>query len=191
LGATWQQWAWEWEKLLEQEGHDISPFLREEFFFAKTDFNHSKVQYALQNTMKLKRPNHACESVMIGMELIADSLGVDSPDSNLLPLLRAVCGAIARHHTPQGHEYGDVVLTKDAKGAIKDALEDVRRDASWQYDLSLLETGSIQKGNLAPENADAYVTVPKLGRSHELETWLYFVIVRALRLADQRAGVRW
>jgi hypothetical protein len=38
---------------------------------------------------------------------------------------------------------------------------------------------------------DSEITIPKRGRMHELETWLYFVIVRALRLADQRAGIRW
>ncbi len=191
LGASWQQWAREWERLLEQEGHDTSVLPQEPFFFAKTDFDYSKAQRTLQNTMKLKRPNHACESVMLGSDLIADSLGIDDPDSKLIPLLRAVCGAIARHHTPQGHEYGDTLLERGAKEAVRIALEDVRQDASWHYDLSLLETGRVEHGNLAPENADALVALPKRGGRHELETWLYFVIVRALRLSDQRAGVRW
>jgi CRISPR-associated endonuclease/helicase Cas3 len=185
LSASWQQWAWEWEKLLEQEGHDISLFPQENFFFAKTDFDYSKKQWDLQRSLKPKRPNHACESVMFGINVIADSLGVDGPESKLAPLFYATCAAIARHHTPQAHEVGDAILTQGALDAIRKVFEMVKLDASWHYDLSCLEMKTERT------KLDDMVTTPALGRSHELETWLYFVIVRALRLADQRAGVRW
>jgi CRISPR-associated endonuclease/helicase Cas3 len=186
LSASWQQWACEWERLLEKEGYDTSLLPQESFFFAKTDFDYSKEQRRLQRTMQLKRPNHACESVMLGIGLIADSLGVDGSESALAPLLYAVCAAIARHHTPQAHEYGDVVLAQGAEKAVREVLEMVRQDASWQYNLSLLETRPVEHGKV-----DDIVTTPARGRQDEWETWLYFVIVRALRLADQRAGVRW
>ncbi len=44
-----------------------------------------------------------------------------------------------------------------------------------------------QAGNLAPEMGSQRITIPEIGG--ELEMWLYFLIVRALRLADQRADL--
>jgi CRISPR-associated endonuclease/helicase Cas3 len=192
LSISWQEWAWEWQQFLyRHKNWPLSLLPETPFFFAKTDFDHSKEQKELQRNMKRQRPNHACESVVLGIDMIADSLGVSGPESKLFPLLFAVCGAIARHHTPQAHEYRDVLLSPGAERAIKDAFEEVRQNTDWQYDVSFLEKGFIKGGNLTPEDADAYITQPKMGRIHELETWLYFVIVRALRLADQRAGIPW
>ena len=47
-----------------------------------------------------------------------------------------------------------------------------------------------QENDLMPSNAvNTKLTLPSYGRQQdELETWLYFVIVRSLRLSDQRAG---
>jgi CRISPR-associated endonuclease/helicase Cas3 len=102
--------------------------------------------------------------------------------------LRAVCGAIAHHHTPNAHEYGSIRLKQGATAVVKEALERTKEQASWLYNLSLLETLEMDGDDLAPANARALITRPKQGRLHEPETWLYFIIVRALRLADQRAG---
>ena len=45
-----------------------------------------------------------------------------------------------------------------------------------------------QAGDLAPEMGQPRITIPaEVGC--ELEMWLYFLIVRALRLADQRADL--
>ena len=186
LSQAWQQWAWSWQRSLEQEGVETTLLPQEPFFFAKTDFDYSKEQRLLQQMMKQKRPNHACESVMLGFALIADSLGIDDPTSARVPLLYAVCAAIARHHTAQAQEFGEVVLAQGAEQVMRDVLENVKQDATWRYNLSLLETCRVKHGKL-----DGIVTIPQLGRQHELETWLYFVMVRALRLADQRAGIRW
>jgi CRISPR-associated endonuclease/helicase Cas3 len=192
LSKVWQEWAWAWQKLLYKQQPSLSTLPELPFFYAKTEFDNSKEQRDLQREMKLKRPNHACESVIIGREMIADSLGINDANSKLLPLFFAVCGAIARHHTPNAHTYDNVMLASGAEEAVKEALEQVRQNASWKCDLSLLETKFIKGGNLAPDNVgDSDITIPKRGRIHELETWLYFVIVRALRLADQRAGIRW
>lgn len=185
LSASWQQWAQGWEQLLAKEGLYTSLIPSGAFFFAKTDFDYSKKQWDLQCALALKRPNHACESVLFGINIIADSLGIDTPESPFAPLLYATCAAIARHHTPQAHEASEAVLAQGAIDAIREAFERVKRDASWRYDLSCLGTTSEHR------KLDDMVTTPTQGKAHELETWLYFVIVRALRLADQRAGIRW
>lgn len=192
LSKTWQDWAWSWQKLLCEQQSSLSALPELPFFYAKTEFDNSQEQRDLQRGMKLKRPNHACESVVIGRDMIADSLGINDENSKLLPLFFAVCGAIARHHTPSAHTYDSVVLASGAEEAIREAIAQVQQSAFWQYNLSLLETKAIKGSNLVPDNVgDSEITIPKRGRMHELETWLYFVIVRALRLADQRAGIRW
>lgn len=69
----------------------------------------------------------------------------------------------------------------------------MRRDGIWPYNLQLLNL-TIEKDDLAPANASTRnetrrLTLPNLASSdaNRLETWLVFVITRALRLADQRA----
>lgn len=188
LGQRWQQWAWDWQTLLfKEQGWPSLP--GQSYFFAKTDFDHNSPEHQrLRKMMKLKRPpHHACESVAIGMDLIEASLQVKD-ESKREMLLRAICGAIAHHHTANAHEYGTIRLKQGADLAVKAALERTKEQASWNYELSLLETSELEGDDLSPTNAPALITCPKQGRLHEPETWLYYVIVRALRLADQRAG---
>src|SRR5712692_1388624 len=190
LGRGWQQWAWNWQTLLfKEKGWPLLP--DQPYFFAKTDFDYSSSEHRrLRDTMAMKRPpHHACEGVALGMNLIAESLGVTEPGSKEEPLLRAVCGAIAHHHTSSAHEFQSIQLQQGALEAVKQALEDARQQGTWVYDLSLVDMSSLESGDLAPANAPADITRPKQGRLHEPEAWLYFVIVRALRLADQRAGL--
>jgi CRISPR-associated endonuclease/helicase Cas3 len=187
LSEKWQQWAWEWQRLLyEREGrqpyqHDAA------FFFAKTDFDSSTRQREWQRDMQTKRPNHACESVALGYALIAGSLGIAAPGSVCIPLWRAVCGAIAHHHTPTAHESAELQLKAGAAEAIREALEAARQNLPWSYDLAQIRTEPQSGFDLAPANGTPFITRPERGQLQERETWLYFLIVRALRLADQRA----
>ena len=120
--------------------------------------------------------------------LIGTSLGISKTSGKeYLPVLHAVCGAIARHHTSQASKYGTAHLNAAALRAAEEALLIAHQEKTWSFDASLLNPSINKDGDLAP--VEAYtprVTHPEQGR--ELETWLYFVIVRALRLADQRAG---
>lgn len=189
LSEQWQKWALEWQQLLYERMH-WQPYQHDtNFFFAKTDFDSgSPDQRQWQHDIKTKRPNHACESVALGSSLISDSLGITSPDSKCIPLWRAICGAIARHHTPTADEYNSTQLKQGVQTAIEEALERAREGQPWTYNAKLISTASMKAGKLQPENSDwSYITRPSQGQWQELETWLYFVIVRALRLADQRA----
>lgn len=190
LGQQWQQWAWDWQTLLfKEKGWPALP--DQSYFFAKTDFDYQSPEHKmLRGKMALKRPpHHACEGAALSMELIAASLGIKEEDDTKEKLLRAVCGAIAHHHTANAHEYGSIRLKQGAIAIVKDALERAKELATWTYDLSPLEeTPELESDDLAPANAHALITRPKQGSLDEPETWLYFVIVRALRLADQRAG---
>ena len=189
LSVQWQQWAWEWQRLL-YEKEEWGPYMQKPtFFFAKTDYDSSsEEQRTWQHQTKTKRPHHACESVVAGMALIADSLNV-SNEAKFLPVFRAVCGAIARHHTSNAHTSEKYSLKPGAIEAAQKALEDARQNRPWTYNASLLSVTPMESRDLAPATVSGPLTLPKRGRGHELETWLYFVIVRALRLADQRADI--
>jgi len=62
-------------------------------------------------------------------------------------VLRAVCGAIARHHTSQASEHGTVHLTK-TPGRRREALRAAHQGSAWSYDLSLLLTHVSSRGDL-------------------------------------------
>jgi CRISPR-associated endonuclease/helicase Cas3 len=195
LDHKWQRWARAWQRLVAAKTNWADQYHEPgtSYFFAKTDYDYrSKEQREWQKELAEKRPHHACESVMIGQDLLATSLGIDSEDSPNLPVLRAVCAAIARHHTPQAHEYGETRLDPRAVQAFKEAIALVRRDDAWGYDSALLNL-SFKGGDLDPVNVSGSsdLTRPDLSNAQEAlyETWLYFVIVRALRLADQRADL--
>jgi CRISPR-associated endonuclease/helicase Cas3 len=188
LNEQWQRWALEWQQLLYERMRWLPYQQDPNFFFAKTDFDSkSPDQCKWQHDTKTKRPNHACESVILGLSLISDSLGITSLDSKYIPLWRAICGAIARHHTPTADEYHTMQLTQGAHAAIEEAFELARQGQPWVYDAKLISTSPIKAGKLQTNSNLSYITCPSQGRLQELETWLYFVLVRALRLADQRA----
>lgn len=194
LDTQWQRWARAWQRLLYEKGQWSGPYQERDqsFFFAKTDYDYrSKEQREWQKELSVKRPKHACESVTAGRMLIMQSLGITGPDNPNMPVLRTVCGAIAHHHTPQAHEYGATRIAPGAKAAIKKAFEVVRRDTSWDYDLDHIVL-QFADGDLFPSTAsEALFTEPDVASGPEelLETWLAFVVVRALRLADQRADL--
>jgi len=193
LDWQWQAWAQAWQRLLyEHQRRPTYALSDPAFCFAKTDYDYSREQRKLQKEVKPKRPRHACESVAIGRSLIGASLGISKASGQeRMPLLRAICGAIARHHTSQASEYGTVMLDERACKAAEEALKIAHQGATWNYDPSRLHLHVVKGDDLAPATASSpKLTRPGLdsGRIGELEALLYFVIVRALRLADQRAG---
>ena len=191
LDSTWQQWAIAWQELRSEYGMTYEP-KADDYCYAKTDYDRSqKEEREWQGKVRPKRPHHACESVAIGRPLIRASLGISKAGgSERLPVLRAICGAIARHHSAQASKYEPAMLSSHALQAADEALKAIVQYTDWRYDISKLAT-AVEKGDdLAPANGKLSLTIPSYqdGRIYELETWLYFVIVHALRLADQRAS---
>lgn len=196
LSISWQRWARAWQRLY-MEKTDWTAHYHEpgnDYFFAKTNYDYrSREQRTWQKELAVTRPHHACESVMIAEDFLVHSLNITDEHSPHLPILRAVCYAIAHHHTPLASEYGATQLDPRALQAIEKAIATVRRGTNWPYDSRLLQL-TFEKGDLAPENASTLketrrMSLPDLtsGREDQLETWLALLITRALRLADQRA----
>lgn len=196
LDEQWQRWARAWQhhliaKTLEQKQW-IAGY-REPArgqFLAKTDYDfRSKEQREWQKELTEKRPPHACESVMVARSLLIDSLNIRGTNSANMPVLRAICYAIAHHHTTSAHEYGKTKISPDALEAIEAAFQTAQRGQNLQYDITRLNR-TFEKGDLFPVNNSTgkytHVEVSKDGAVLQ-ETWLAFLLLRALRLADQRA----
>ncbi len=185
LDEKWQQWARAWQTLAMK---DSMVYQRPErnFVFAKTENNGTREHRELQKSVYPKRPHHACESIKLSRLLIGKSLEVDIY-KNRNPLLRAVAAAIAHHHTSHASEYGASELVPMAKQALEEVLHDVSAGQTWKYSINDLDVKIKERGTLL----DKYVTIPedKEVRENVLETLLYYVVVRALRLADQHADL--
>lgn len=203
LSRGWQRWARAWQSLYIEKNNWLAQYREpgKDYFFAKTNHDYrSQEQKAWKKELANARPpHHACESVKAAEDFLAHSLGITDPASPNLPVLRAMCYAIAHHHTPLASEYGATEIDPRARSTVEKAIQLVRREATWPYDLQLLNL-AFTKGNLAPENSstlneERILTLPHVFSSKDdacppkdcLETWLAFVITRAVRLADQRA----
>lgn len=196
LSKGWQQWARAWQKLRLEKKQWATQYREpaDDYFFAKTDYDYrDQHEHAWQKELPCTRPPHACESVRAAEDLLAQSLGITSPASPNLPVLRAICYAIAHHHTPTAHEYGATTIDPRARDVVEQAIRLVRRQDTWPYDARQMNL-TFPKGDLAPVNAstqndERIMTLPDVSSTREdrLETWLAFVITRALRLADQHA----
>lgn len=195
LSRAWQRWARAWQDLYMKKTNWSAHYQEpsKDYFFAKTNYDYrSQEQKVWQRELAYTRPHHACESVKVAEDFLAHSLGITDPASPNLPVLRAICYAVAHHHTPLASEYGTTEIDPQARAAVEKAIHVVRREVTWSYDLQLLNL-TFTKGDLAPENVstqneERLFTLPNVSSPKDrLETWLAFVITRALRLADQRA----
>ena len=193
LDRRWQQWARAWQRLHYEKGEWSTAYREPEpsYFFAKTNYDFRSIeQRAWQKELSqqgITRPHHACESVAVGRHLLGYSLGISNGQDPAMAVLRATCAAIAHHHTTNAHQYGEAHITPATLHTIDTAFKNARRENTWTYNLDQLKL-DISSGDF-PDN----VTPSKLTRCDitdekaRLETWLAFLIVRALRLADQRA----
>jgi CRISPR-associated endonuclease/helicase Cas3 len=196
LSRDWQRWARAWQRLYMEKTNWTAQYREpaNDYFFAKTNYDYrAREQRDWQKELAYTRPHHACESVKVAEDLLAHSLNITSEQSPNLPVMRAVCYAIAHHHSALASEFGATSIDPRARAAIEKAIQLVRREGTWPYDLQLLNL-AFDKGDLAPENAstrneERQLTLPNVASSDKdrLETWLAFLITRALRLADQRA----
>jgi CRISPR-associated endonuclease/helicase Cas3 len=189
LDQKWQQWARNWQAYVKRNDKSYEA-PEESYFFAKTDYDDTKEQREAQRHIQPKRPHHACESVMLGRILIGDSLGVTKENAEKRAVLRATCAAIARHHTSQAEHYKQTKLNKHARTAVEEVLQKVR--TTWSYDIEKLDL-VLDKEEDFKNLKSPIITLPPSEKDPApeeiFEFLLYCVIVRALRLADQRADI--
>jgi CRISPR-associated endonuclease/helicase Cas3 len=185
LGTAWQQWAREWQKLLVEKHGQQYAIQPERKFLAKTDgLANWREENDLKSQLPRKRlPQHACAGVMAGAMLIGQRL-ISASQQEGLALTRATLSAIARHHAPTATTYQAITWDDTAKPVIQEAL----RACRLPDDLAGLKLTTLQDGSISND----WLLKPGYETPTDLfATWLGFVLVRALRLCDQRAEREW
>lgn len=164
LTRDWQKWAADWQALA------AAAPAGEQDLLAHTDYDGSDRQRELQRSLP-KRPPHAASSAMM-------TWGVVKNHIPCIPLAKALLTAVLRHHSAgafraqayQAHQNAGkhFSLALGAAGLPEDWINDIQH---WKGD-----------GNEPITNALVSFT-----GDHIREAQLYFLLVRLLRLADQRS----
>ena len=184
LANGWQQWAHGWQEFLIGQlgaGYRVRP---ENTFLAKTDRLRWHEERKLKANFKFPRPPHACAGAMAAADLISQRLSsqgrAESTDEEYA-LVCATISAIARHHAPTSRKYDSTAWNSERVCApIAQALKACR----LPHDLTGLNLEQLGAGDVPPE----MLIIPSSGSdTQRLGTWLGFVLVRVLRLCDQRA----
>ena len=195
LGDGWQHWAHATqEALVERYGAQYAVQPGREFL-AKTDgLDFWQDEAAIQGDLRqhgITRPPHACAGVVAGAECIATRLleGTQVAQQEAVSALtRATLTSIAHHHAP-------TAVTYDAISWHEGPVLDVIAQAltTCRVETTALATVSRSLASkLAGQLPATYLVEPAFGtRQSCLSTWLAFVLVRMLRLCDQRAERDW
>lgn len=171
LNTQWQAWAHEWQRQVGQfYGEDMS--LPESYMAAHTKYDpRNKAQWQTQNSVKPKRPPHAGESAMASIEILEELCGESEA------LFHAALYAIARHHTPSVDSHQPYRHHHAAAQAIQEGLQAVGLPTALAANVPERVT-----------NEDSLQTFT-LNLSDNGMRWLYFLLIRVLRLADQRSQI--
>lgn len=167
LTLGWQGVAHKWQKVVNDEvGSNI--MLAHTYFDWQT---HRQLESDFRKGGN-RRPPHAVEGANAGFRYIQNKLGKD--------LARPVISAIARHHAPTAEELSNYQLHSAAVTALNEALGIIEDGQPWNLPVNLLEQSR-------PEGIDKLLPKIQISVSSHSEWVLYALIVRVLRLADQRS----
>ena len=163
LDVRWQGWAHRWqEEVAALRGEDLS--IPDDYLAAHTDYDgQDESEKALNRKLRRIKPNHAAESAAAAMDYLLEQVGDQA-------LARAALTAIVRHHSAgasgrhgpfHAHPASVQVLAETLEGTEPVGIQ-------WT-----LPEGDLGRRLIRPKRAQ--------------ELLLYLLLVRALRLADQRS----
>jgi CRISPR-associated endonuclease/helicase Cas3 len=168
MDRRWQGWAHEWQ---ERIGVPVA----DDLMLAHTDYNPDDPRHqSVEAGMPGSRPPHAAEGAVAVLRVLHQLLGTPGPDDPRFKLMKAVFSAIARHHSPQTDSYQGFSLHPTSKAAIAQVLGPLGASGEASQALEMSKLPQPITGLLVQPDARD-------------ELLAYFLIVRALRLADQEA----
>ena len=167
LTVEWQNWAHKWQQ-------EVGQPIPENYMAAHTDYNRDDLaEREKEKQFQIKRPGHAVESVWAVAPLLAKVFGKEQKN-----LAEACLTAIGRHHAPQAKTCSPYILHTAAPSAIKSVLQ----STGHLGQIAQMHLESLCK-QAKPIKPFSYFVEPSNTRA----LLTYFLIVRALRLADQEA----
>ncbi len=163
LDRRWQAWAHRWQKEIGAlRGEELA--VPEDYMAAHTDYDsQDDAEEALSRKLHRMKPNHAAESAQAAEDLLWACTGEEA-------LVRASLTVIARHHSAGARgRYGDFRAHPAARAALADVLEAFDpAQVRWRF-----AEGTLARKLVRPDRQE--------------ELLPYLLLVRALRLADQRS----
>lgn len=189
LADGWQRWAHDWQRLLEDRYSTHYRVEQDRSFLAKTDrLNSWSLEKSLRSDMRVSRPNHACASAVAGATMVAQHLirrHSARTSEGAFTVARAILTAIAHHHAPTATTYD--AASWDAPG-VKETVAQALVVCRLPTDAGELTLHSLPAGELN----DQWLLRASADSQQSLDaTWLGFILVRTLRLCDQRADRDW
>lgn len=167
LTVEWQEWAHQWQ-------HAVGEPVSGNYMAAHTDYDRTNpTTHEIEQQFHVRRPGHAVESVWAVAPLLAKVFGRKQKN-----LAEACFTAIGRHHAPQARNCSPYTLHPAALSEITTVLQ--RAGHLGQIAQTHLEFLCTQAEPIRPFS---YFVEP----DNTLALLTYFLIVRALRLADQEA----
>lgn len=173
LSSDWQKWAHEWQRQVGKFHGDADMSVPIDYMAAHTDFEPTAEQKQLQRKLR-KRPNHAGESAVAAICLLEDFCAESEA------LLRAAMSSIARHHHPSTDSYQSFAGHLAAGKAVQEALKVVGFSPELAERVDLTMDGREPLSRM----------LVRFDARHLDEVLLYFLLVRTLRLADQRSQLQ-
>ena len=167
LTIGWQEWAHKWQQ-------EIGCPLDKNYMAAHTDYDRDNPAIReIEGRFSVKRPGHAVESVWAIAPLFVKVFDREQKD-----LAEACFSAIARHHSPRAKNCSPYILHPYASSEIQEVLQGI----GGLGHMAQMHSESLCKEATPIKPFSAFVQP-----DCTLALLTYFLIVRALRLADQEA----
>ncbi|MGQ9568425.1 MAG: CRISPR-associated helicase Cas3' [Anaerolineae bacterium] len=169
MDRRWQDWAHKWQQR-------IGAPVEDDCMLAHTDYcADDPLHRSAEREMPGSPPPHAAESAVAVCRLLHQALGSPKEqDDPKLKLLKATFTAIARHHSPQVDRYRAFSLHRAANQTVAQVL------ATWG---TTLQIDQLLETERKAQPIQGFLVQPSSRR----ELLAYLLIVRCLRLADQRS----
>ena len=167
LTVEWQNWAHKWQQ-------EVGDPVDENYMAAHTNYNRgNSAVREKEKQFPVKRPPHAVESMRAVAPLLLATFG-----QNQEILFKASLTAIARHHAPKADQYKTYELHPAFQTSIETTLQMIG-------DAGQVAQTHLEK--ICRQDQPRLLTGMFVSPSETLSLLTYFLIVRALRLADQEA----
>lgn len=169
LDVRWQSWAHRWQREVSQlRGVDAT--IPDDYLAAHTDYDgQNPAEKALNQKLNKLRPNHAAESAAAAANWLMNETGNQA-------LARAVLTALISHHSAGSSGKHEAF---QAHPAAATTFKQMLAEAG-------LEEGTIQRPMWKLPAGEELIN-RKMRPDRDDEVLAYLLVVRALRLADQRS----
>ncbi|NJR18411.1 MAG: CRISPR-associated helicase Cas3 [Calothrix sp. CSU_2_0] len=193
LQSKWQQVMRGWQKISHSKYTGKNP---RKYLLAHTDYNpEDKVQKAELKAYenKNKRPNHAVESAFLAQAILKQSLlpllrKYTSDTGTIKDIIYTVIMAAGRHHSAWAEGFKTTDVAKLRQIELCEGYEKAIAD-SWRCMVRFLPNGDLLSMPSLSKNIYSLkeLDLNKFDRDEVEFLQLYALVVRALRLCDQRS----